>query len=89
MLLFEPSQLTKTELIDPHGQSVRVYGDGTMDSRVSRLIFTLSSGAYCQLIASHTVAPDDTMAILRSLIQTGFDPDDYAQIPDAESGYSS
>ena len=29
------------------------------------------------------------MAILRSLIQTGFDPDDYAQIPDAESGYSS
>ena len=89
MLLFEPSQLTKTELIDPHGQSVRVYGDGTMDSRISRLIFTLPSGAYCQLIASHTVAPDDTMAILRSLIQTGFDPDDYAQIPDAESGYSS
>ena len=81
MLLFEPSKLTKTELIDPHGQSVRVYGDGTTDSRVSRLIFTLPSGAYCQIIAFHTVDPDDTMAVLRSLIQTGFDPKTYAAQP--------
>ena len=89
MLLFEPKDLTKTELIDPHGRSVRVYGDGTPDTRVSRLIFTLPGGAYCQIVAFHTVDPDDVMAILRCLIDKGFEPDDYAQIPDAESGYSS
>lgn len=89
MLLFEPKDLTKTELIDPHGRSVRVYGDGTPDTRVSRLIFTLTSGAYCQIVAFDTVDSDDVMAILRCLIDKGFDPAAYAQIPDAESGYSS
>ena len=89
MLLFEPKDLTKTELIDPHGRSVRVYGDGTPDTRVSRLIFTLPGGAYCQIVAFDTVASDDVMAILRCLIDKGFDPAAYAQIPDAESGYSS
>lgn len=89
MLLFEPKDLTKTELIDPHGRSVGVYGDGTPDTRVSRLIFTLPGGAYCQIVAFDTVASDDVVAILRCLIDKGFEPDDYAQIPDAESGYSS
>lgn len=89
MLLFEPKDLTKTELIDPHGRSVRVYGDGTTQTRASRLIFTLPNGAYCQITAFDTVDSDDVMAILRCLIAHGFDPDDYAQIPDAESSYSS
>ena len=89
MLLFEPKDLTKTELIDPHGRSVGVYGDGTPDTRVSRLIFTLPGGAYCQIVAFDTAASDDVVAILRCLIDKGFEPDDYAQIPDAESGYSS
>lgn len=89
MLIFEPQNLTKTELIDPHGRSVRVYGDGTLETRASRLIFTLPNGAYCQIVAFDTVDSDDVMAILRCLIDKGFDPSDYAQIPDAESGYSS
>lgn len=89
MLLFEPHNLTKTELIDPHGQSVRVYGDGTEQSRVSRLIFTLPGGAYCQIIASHGVNPNDPMAILRSLIQAGFTPEDYAAQPLPDSAAES
>ena len=89
MLIFEPKDLTKTELIDPHGRSVRVYGDGTAETRASRLIFTLPNGAYCQVVAFDTVDSDDVMAILRCLIAHGFDPAAYAQIPDAESGYSS
>ena len=89
MLLFEPKDLTKTELIDPRGRSIRVYGDGTLKSRVNRLIFTLPSGAYCQITAFNTVNPTDTIAILRCLIEKGFTPEDYAQVPDAESGYSA
>ncbi len=89
MLLFAPKDLTKTELIDPHGRSVRVYGDGTTETRASRLIFTLPNGVYCQIVAFDTVDSDDVMAILRCLIAHGFNPDDYAQVPDAESGYSS
>ncbi len=89
MLIFEPKDLTKTELIDPHGRSVRVYGDGTPETRASRLIFTLPNGAYCQIVAFDTVNSDDVVAILRCLIDKGFDPAAYAQIPDAESGYSS
>ena len=89
ILLFEPKDLTKTELIDPHGRSVRVYGDGTTQTRASRLIFTLPNGAYCQITAFDTVDSDDVMAILRCLIDKGFDPADYAQVPDAESRYSS
>lgn len=89
MLIFEPKDLTKTELIDPHGRSVRVYGDGTAETRASRLIFTLPNGAYCQITAFDTVDSDDVVAILRCLIDKGFDPAAYAQIPDAESGYSS
>lgn len=89
MLLFEPSDLTKTVLNDPHGRGITVYGDGTESTRVSRLIFTLPSGAYCQIIASDTVDSAAPMAILRCLIDKGFDPEDYTQIPDAESSYSS
>ena len=89
MLLFAPSDLTKTVLNDPHGRSITVYGDGTEFTRVSRLIFTLPSGAYCQITASDTVDSADPMAILRCLIDKGFDPEDYAQVPDEESGYSA
>lgn len=89
MILFTPSDLTKTVLNDPHGHGITVYGDGTEFTRASKLIFTLPGGAYCQIVAFHTVDPDDVMAILRCLIDKGFEPDDYAQIPDAESGYSS
>ena len=89
MILFEPRKLTKTELIDPHGRSIRVYGDGTLETRTSRLIFTLPNGAYCQIVAFDTVDSDDVVAILRCLIDKGFDPEDYAQVPDAESRYSS
>ena len=89
MILFTPSDLTKTVLNDPHGHGITVYGDGTEFTRASKLIFTLPGGAYCQIVAFDTVDPDDVMAILRCLIDKGFEPDDYAQIPDAESGYSS
>lgn len=89
MLIFEPKDLTKTELIDPHGRSIRVYGDGTAETRASRLILTLPNGAYCQIVAFDTVDSDDVMAILRCLIDKGFDPAAYAQVPDAESRYSS
>ena len=89
MILFEPSDLTKTVLNDSSGHDITVYGDGTEFTRASHLIFTLPNGAYCQIIAFNTVDPDDVMAVLRCLIDKGFEPDDYAQIPDAESGYSS
>ena len=89
MILFTPSDLTKTVLNDPHGHGITVYGDGTEFTRASKLIFTLPGGAYCQIVAFDTVASDDVVAILRCLIDKGFEPDDYAQIPDAESGYSS
>ena len=89
MILFTPSDLTKTVLNDPHGHGITVYGDGTEFTRASHLIFTLPNGAYCQIIAFNTVDPDDVIAVLRCLIDKGFEPDDYAQIPDAESGYSS
>ena len=89
MILFEPRKLTKTVLNDSGGHDITVYGDGTELTRASYLIFTLPNGAYCQIAAFNTVDPDDVMAVLRCLIDKGFEPDDYAQIPDAESGYSS
>ena len=89
MILFEPRKLTKTVLNDPHGHGITVYGDGTEFTRASYLIFTLPNGAYCQISAFDTVDPDDVVAILRCLIDRGFDPEAYTQIPDAESSGSS
>lgn len=86
MLIFEPRDLTKTELRDPQGRTVTVYGDGTLNTRVTRLIFTLPSGVYCQIEAFQTVPTDDPVAILRCLLQRGFDPADYAlePLPDSQ-----
>lgn len=81
ILIFEPGDLTKTELTDSHGRTVTVYGDGTLTTRVSRLIFTLPSDVYCQIEALQSVPSDDPVSILRCLIQSGFDPADYAQEP--------
>lgn len=81
ILLFDPQDLTKTELTDGHGRSVTVYGDGTLSTQFSRLIFTLPNGVYCQLEASHTAPPDAPVAILRCLIENGFDPADYELEP--------
>ncbi len=89
MILFEPRKLTKTVLNDSSGHDITVYGDGTVFTQASYLIFTLPGGAYCQIAAFNTVDPDDVIAVLRCLIDKGFEPDDYAQIPDAESSYSS
>lgn len=89
MILFEPQKLTKTVLNDSSGHAITVYGDGTAETRTSRLIFTLPNGAYCQIVAFDTVDSDDVMAILRCLIDKGFAPANYAQVPDAESCYSS
>ena len=85
----DPENTDGMLIFDPHGRSVRGYGDGTAETRVSRLIFTLPGGAYCQIVAFDTVDPDDVIAVLRCLIDKGFDPAAYARIPDAESGYSS
>lgn len=89
MILFEPRDLTKTVLNDPSGHDITVYGDGTEFTRASDLIFTLPNGAYCQISAFDTVDPDDVIAVLRCLIDRGFDPEAYTQIPDTESSGSS